>query len=141
MPSYRTHTSINYLLILFLSLYLYYTNQFDIIIFLFFLFGFIIGTDYITPDCDTKSKPYSRLFFLWYPYRKNSKHRGISHTILGIFIRISYILLIIFSISYLLNQHEILISSLKLIQPIYYLLILLGIVISNLIHITLDRIF
>jgi uncharacterized metal-binding protein len=60
--------------------------------------GYIFGAVLLTPDLDTRSsclsrwKRWFRLAWIWAPYRKLFKHRGISHAIvLGTASRVLYL--------------------------------------------------
>ena len=80
MPDYKTHESIN---ILFLALiFIVGFNTLPIFFLLLFTLGYCFGTFLVTPDLDTLSRPYTRwsvFRILWWPYRKQFKHRGMSH--------------------------------------------------------------
>ncbi|WP_261665335.1 metal-binding protein [Deinococcus sp. Marseille-Q6407] len=59
--------------------------------------GFLCGTLLVTPDLDLNSptlarKAWGPLGFIWIPYARLSRHRGMSHSyILGPLIRAAYI--------------------------------------------------
>ena len=57
--------------------------------------GYAIGICWLSPDLDCKSNPYRRwglLRWVWYPYRKLMKHRGLSHWIIfGTLSRLLYL--------------------------------------------------
>ena len=57
--------------------------------------GYAIGICWLSPDLDCKSNPYRRwglLRWLWFPYRKLMKHRGLSHWIIfGTLSRLLYL--------------------------------------------------
>ena len=141
MPKYETHLVFNILSFAILS---YLVLKFDVleILNLAIIFvGFLFGTVYVTPDLDTKSKPYNRAPQLWYIYRVLMPHRGNSHEISGIFVRLFYLLIIILGIAVMIGGLDILYTIYgyaTLIQPIYYLMLVLGIVIGNFLHIFLD---
>lgn len=141
MPDFKSHYIVNTLLLLAIGIYGLQNNYFNIVEFGLFYVGFIIGTDYLTPDLDTVSTPYNKSKLIWFPYRKLSKHRGLSHTVVGIFIRLAYISLIVFLIALLTRQTDILINFLVNVKILYYALFLGGIIISNVIHIVLDKMF
>jgi len=79
MPSGKTHDLFNEWL--FLSIFissLFFRVEVTIFTGLFIV-GYFIGTYYLSPDLDTKSKPFYRweLFrFIWIPYRKMFRHRS-----------------------------------------------------------------
>ncbi len=67
----------------------------------FFTFGagYLLGTFFLSPDLDLKhSKPSKRwkaFRFIWRPYQKVSKHRGLSHVpLLGGLTRLTYLVLV-----------------------------------------------
>ncbi|MFN3870061.1 MAG: DUF2227 family putative metal-binding protein [Aquificaceae bacterium] len=89
----RIHDFVNLTL---LPLCLYYTPK---EFYIPFTFGYLFGTFFLSPDLDLpKSKPskrWKKLRFVWRPYQKLSKHRGVSHLpILGTALRLSYLLLL-----------------------------------------------
>ena len=58
--------------------------------------GYLVGTFLLSPDIDmptsNPSKRWSLLRFIWYPYQKFSKHRGLSHVpVIGSLLRLFYI--------------------------------------------------
>jgi len=62
--------------------------------------SYLFATFFLSPDLDTKSRPYKRwkmLRILWWPYRVIFKHRGVSHNmILGpITILLNFVLMLI----------------------------------------------
>jgi len=118
----------------------------------------VLGTFLLSPDLDLKhSKPSKRwkaLKILWRPYQKKSKHRGISHIpLLGTFTRLLYIFLIITALYYLLyfflsyywqesTQKISQLNPLILVEELAYkewtFYALLGLIASEIIHISLD---
>ncbi len=141
MPDFKTHYVTNTLVIILISAYVLYYHYLNIIELGIFIISYTIGTNYLSPDNDTKSTPYNKNKLLWYPYRKLSTHRGTSHTIIGIFIRLLYVFVIIIIISLLFNQFDVLIDFLMNIKLIYYTLFIAGITASNMMHILLDKLF
>jgi len=141
MPKYETHLVFNLIAFSLLFYLVLKFNFIDLIGLAVIFAGFLFGTVYITPDLDTKSKPYNRAPHLWYIYRVLMPHRGNSHEISGIFIRLIYLLIIILGIAILIGGLDILYTIYGyaiLIKPIYYLWLILGIVIGNFLHILLD---
>lgn len=64
-----------------------------------FLGGFAFSMIFLTPDLDlVRSRPtrrWGRLSFLWWPYARLFRHRGVSHHLFwGPLTRIAYLLLI-----------------------------------------------
>lgn len=85
MPNHNTHEAFNIVVLTIGLAFLY--SFFCIEFILYFVFGFLLCTFFITPDLDTDSRVYHRwkwLRLLWWPYKHMIKHRGISHNpILG----------------------------------------------------------
>jgi len=148
----RTHELIN---LLALPGFLYFLPK---EFYLSFSVGYVLGTFLLSPDLDLKhSKPSKRwkaLKILWRPYQKKSKHRGISHIpILGTFTRLLYIFLIITALYYLfyfflssywqegtqkISQLNPLFLAEKLAYKEWTFYALLGLIASEIIHISLD---
>jgi len=141
IPDYRTHYVVNTLTIVIISIYTLFYHYLNIIELGIFIVAYTIGTEFMSPDVDVKSTPYNKNKLLWYPYRKLSKHRGISHSIIGIFIRLLYVSAIIIIISLLFNQFDVLIDFLLNIKIMHYALFISGITLSNVMHILIDRFF
>jgi uncharacterized metal-binding protein len=144
MSSFKTHRRFNYLLFTIGCLILNYFNLFNLYMMITFAIGFILGTEFITPDLDGQSTPTQRWGFLWIPYRILRKHRGISHSyVLGFIERIAYLFLLI-SILILLIKSEAYISTIKyIITPAIMaiiIVVLVGIATANGLHIVLDRV-
>ena len=102
MAKGRTHELINLAV---LPPVIYYLNPSD---FISFLVGYLVGTFLITPDNDLYlSKPNSRwkvLKFIWIPYAKIFRHRGISHIpIYGTITKIVYLSFIVVVFLYLIK--------------------------------------
>lgn len=94
MPSGKTHEMINITILTALLAGLYYlstmqgtsmiTAYLDTYTILAFCVSYLFATFFLSPDLDTKSKPYKRwkmLRILWWPYRVIFKHRGFSHNL------------------------------------------------------------
>lgn len=94
MPSGKTHDVINITVLMAILACLYYfsawqktviiTRYMDIYTTLAFSVSYLFATFFLSPDLDTKSRPYKRwkmLRILWWPYRIIFKHRGYSHNI------------------------------------------------------------
>lgn len=104
MPSGKTHERINGWFIhslIFISLHILSYLQFGVLGLLssfLFVAGYIIGTYYLGPDLDIKSRPFYRwgiLRFIWKPYQKLFHHRSFwTHSlIISDVIRWAYLLL------------------------------------------------
>ncbi len=114
---------------------------------------FLIGGLWLSPDLDVPSKPLNRwgvLKIIWWPYRSLIKHRSIfSHApIIGTTIRISYLVIIYFLISILLEkigfQDDLLISKGNILEivknyPDESLAGIIGIEASALVHLLKDH--
>ncbi len=149
MPNFARHQQVCYeWLILLLTIYSAIITR-DFIIPLFIV-GYIIGTNYITPDLDTGSTPFNKHKSTWYIFKKLSKHRGSSHNIIiGIFPKLIYLILLSIPIIYMfgifMNDNTLLWRTIERtieLTKIYYIYIislLSGMVVSNGIHIIQDR--
>ncbi len=146
MASGRTHELINLAV---LPPVVYYLSPNDLIS---FLGGYFVGTFLLSPDNDIyNSKPNKRwkiLRFIWTPYTKIFKHRGISHIpIYGTVTKMLYligIVLIIFFILEILNilkvhNQNINIKSI-LLNPIF-LSFIIGLILAEIVHIFTDIIY
>jgi uncharacterized metal-binding protein len=144
MSCFKTHRRFNYLLFIIACLALYHFNLFNVYVAVTFAIGFILGTEFITPDLDGESTPTQRWGFLWIPYRIVRKHRGVSHNyVLGFIERIAYLFLLI-SVIILLVKSDAYLSSLQYLMTPAIMAVLLvviaGIAIANGLHIVLDRV-
>lgn len=144
MSSFKTHRRFNYFLFILACLALNHFGLFNIYIIITFAIGFIIGTEFITPDLDGESTPTNRWGFLWIPYRIVRKHRGVSHSyVMGFIERIAYLFVLI-SIIILLIKTDAYISVLKYVMTpaimAVLLVMIIGIAIANGLHIALDRV-
>lgn len=152
MPEFERHQRINYLVILFLTFILLVLFQLNHLT-LFFIIGYIIGTNWLTPDLDVNSKPSNHI--IWSPYKKLSKHRGKTHMmIFGFIFPLLYITIIIviiigviaFVVGYVVNDNELIIrfaeGSVELCTKYYkYILAFIGgICVSNTVHVIQDRV-
>lgn len=144
MPNDATHRIVNYLMLsVFLVLNFYFNLENDYILIMIFIGSYILGTEIFSPDLNTHSKPEHRLGILSYPIRKLSRHRGLGHNIfIGWLLKALYLALI---------GAIILIAVSKLGYDIYWILnyldirtigiFLIGLFLSNMIHIIVDNIF
>ncbi len=148
MPNFKTHQYINYIILILISILLYYFGQLNYL-FLIFIIGYIFGTQYITPDLDINSKPSNNI--LWSLYKRLSHHRGKTHALLyGFLFPILYLTIILFVIIYIIgiisgvnNLLYLFVKNLLEIMSQYNIHILIfisGIGIANGIHIIADRI-
>lgn len=128
MPSGKTHEKINGVflrVVIFISLHMVCYLQFGMIGLvssLFFLGGYLIGTYYLGPDLDIKSRPFYRwrMFrFIWKPYQKMFHHRSfwthgfvigdiVRMMYLGVWLLIPYGMLYLFSNAFWQELHRIL---------------------------------
>lgn len=143
MPNYLKHTLFNFFLLIPIII-LYQRNPFLSTYYLFiFLLSYFIGTVFLTPDMDIKSKPSRACGIYCTPYRLIFKHRGLSHNwLLGILTRIFYVLFLIsipIIIIYGKSGIETLITAL-IFYKIEFLISSIGLFISNIFHIFLDSI-
>jgi uncharacterized metal-binding protein len=143
MPNDATHRIVNYIVLsvfILLNFYIGIEKDFEIII--IFMGTYVLGTEIFTPDLDTDSKPGQRLGFLSYPIRKLSKHRGLGHNIFfGWLLKALYILFIlaiIWIIIKALGYDTYWIFGYINIHIIGAFLV--GLFLSNAIHIIIDKI-
>jgi len=148
----KTHDFINLLL---MPIPLYFTPK---EFYLPFVLGYLIGTFFLSPDLDLRhsrpSKRWKKLKFLWLPYHKKAKHRGVSHIpVVGTFVRLLYLNILIILLyfiaigvlSYLAPELSKRLASVNLLevyesliesQGVFYFV--LGLIVSELFHIALD---
>lgn len=112
MPSGKTHDIFNEWLFLFIFIISLFFGAKITLFTGYYIVGYFIGTYYLSPDLDTRSKPFYRwevLRFIWIPYRKMFYHRSFwTHgIIIGDLIRFTYIsfvyCLFVFSFSILFS--------------------------------------
>jgi len=143
MPEYSDHLIFNLiaLSVIFL-LYQYLKPDISILNQIAFIIFFILGTAVLTPDLDSpKSIPSKKCGALCKPYTMMSKHRGASHGVFsGVFLRIVYILLILFFIIWIVFGFPEIKTFVMLIlgYKIAVVFAVLGLFVSNLLHIALD---
>ncbi len=94
MPGGKTHETINITVLAAIlagifyltmcqeaAIFSIYLDTYTVIV---FSCSYLFATFFLSPDLDTKSRPYKRwkMFrILWWPYRTIFKHRGVSHNI------------------------------------------------------------
>ena len=75
---------------------LYFTTPLPIVP---FVIGNVAGCSFLSPDIDTRSRPYYNWGWakiIWHPLQKMTKHRGVTHVpILGAFVVQAYLLAIV----------------------------------------------
>lgn len=150
MASGRTHDIVN--LVAFGPI-VYYLQPVD---FISFTAGYIAGTFFLSPDNDiyhsSQNKRWKFLKFIWYPYTRIFKHRGISHIpFYGMVTKLLYLsfifLIFLFSVKltlkFILNNDiiDLKLSILDFIQQPYILLFLTGLFLSELMHIFTDIVY
>ncbi len=146
MPSGKTHEIINITVLVVILAGLYYfstwqkneivTKYLDTYTILAFSASYIFATFFLSPDLDTKSRPYKRwkiLKILWWPYRIMFKHRGYSHNIVLGPLSIILNLVLIAVVIILITGVEVKDIPLKLAVAI-----IVGIVLSIDVHIIAD---
>ena len=146
MPSGKTHEIINITVLMVILAGLYYfstwqkneivTKYLDIYTILAFSASYLFATFFLSPDLDTKSRPYKRwkiLRILWWPYRIMFKHRGYSHNIVLGPLSIILNLVMIAVVIILITGVEVKDIPLKLAVAI-----IVGIVLSIDVHIIAD---
>ncbi|MFQ5800357.1 MAG: metal-binding protein [Candidatus Hydrothermarchaeales archaeon] len=135
IPSGRTHDTINFVVLFFITLFLLSsvsTTQATS-----FAGGYLIGLFLFSPDLDTKSASYRRwgpLRYLWLPYVFLFKHRGISHNpIVGPLLRLLYVGAFVLGITVLLKAR---IPSIPLTSSLFFLL---GYWVPSVVHYVVDK--
>jgi uncharacterized metal-binding protein len=107
-----------------------------------FAFGFAFGMFFLSPDLDlTRSRPTRRwgwLSFLWWPYAKIFRHRGVSHHVIwGPLTRLGYLALIVGAVAAAvgaLTGHRLAVGRL----PIDGWAVLVGVYVPNVAHVLVD---
>ncbi len=145
MPNFKTHRGFNYLLFIVGCMILNHFSMFNIYIMIVLAIGFVLGTEFITPDLDVSSIPSKRGGILWIPYKLLFKHRQSSHSLFfGVVGRMIYltilIIILIVIIGLLLKNPDVLMQTFELINWSIVFLLFLGIWVANAIHILLDKI-
>lgn len=149
MPGGKTHELINITTLVSILTVVYYLSTWpetgafarhpDINEVIAFSVSYIFATFYLSPDLDTKSRPYKRwkmLRILWWPYRIIFKHRGFSHNmILGPLTILLYLTVIVLALLLLSGV------GLQNIPIRIVIAATTGIVLSVEIHIISDRFF
>lgn len=110
---------------------------------LLFVIGFSVGTIYLTPDLDINSEASNKSGLLFLPIRKLTTHRGIIHKwFIGSSIIILYVLFIITILIYAIfgvdGINEFMLQVIKYNKEIIILII--GVVTANILHVFLDKI-
>lgn len=141
MPNFRSHHIVNNLAIIAIAYILLSDKYINIIEFIIFFVGFTIGTDYLSPDLDTKSTPYRRNKVLFFPYKYLSKHRRLNHTFVGTFFMLLYISILVIILALLTSQLELLTNFAYNISIKTYMLFIGGILSANILHIIIDKVF
>ena len=148
MPNYTSHIIFNFVVLFIIYIVIYDENILTLSQLIIFSLSYLIGTTLITPDLDIKSKCSKWLGILSLPYRKILKHRGISHHwLFGILTRIVYfslILMIFISSFLLLTEYNVFIFlnitfQLFVEYKIETFLFFIGLFLSNLMHVFLDK--
>lgn len=140
MPAGKTHNLINIIALplLLLGLYLLSSGYLKVKFILIFTISYLFSTFFLSPDMDIESSSYERwgIFrFLWWPYKVLFKHRGISHNIVFGPLTILANLALIFVPLLLLAGIDIRSIPSEVISAI-----ILGIVLSNELHIIADKV-
>ncbi len=145
MPSYSSHLIVNFLG---LSTFLLLLLRYPILTLVqagAFVVGYFAGTVFLSPDIDTKSEASKRCGLLCYPYRKLSKHRGLSHHwFWGSITRVTYLFIIISLVIIILrvwsSESMGVVLQYIMIYKLEIALIFVGLFVSNLFHILLDKV-
>ncbi len=147
MPNFKTHQITNYFVLICIIISLFIFFHWNDLVPLFII-GFIIGTNYITPDLDINSKPSNHK--VWWLYKKMSNHRGKTHSLVyGFIFPLIYLCIITFGIIYLIgyfmDDKEMIyrfverIIELSKLYYIHFGSLIGGICVANGIHIIQDK--
>lgn len=105
--NYKSHNSFNFVLLVIIALCLpFFISSFSIG--LIFVVSFLLASIFLSPDLDLwHSKPsqaWSLFRWIWWPYSKLFRHRGISHLpVIGAITRIFYLVLCITLLSFIIQ--------------------------------------
>lgn len=160
MPSGKTHTRIDLLMLLILMGIAGYfwdplTDYFGRDAFVeygsVFCIAYLFGTFLLSPDMDLNTsdpmKNWGVLRLLWRPYAQAFKHRGISHTpVIGTLTRVVYILLLVYVICAVANAlfdmgWELSVKNAQKVDRLVIVWGLCGLCLPDLFHIVADRLF
>lgn len=159
MPSGKVHNRINMIALIIILALLILLKQFSGIekhietnfwtLFIAFAVSYFFSNFYLSPDLDlAKSSPknnWGPLKFIWIPYSKTFKHRGISHSIIfGTLTRVIYLLLIVIVVIILIDKCTPLRIAYSFLDPRNYRLdlvitILVGLYCPNILHTIADK--
>ena len=158
MPSGKTHTKIDlFVLILIVGGVLYHRTYFVDLLgedklwtyIAAFSGAYLFGTLLLSPDLDLdrcrSSNNWGIFRFLWSPYARAFKHRGLSHVpIFGTLTRVLYLLLLIGIVVLVVRfvfGRSVSFPSLKRTDIRLVAALAAGLCLSDLLHIAADRIF
>lgn len=144
MPSGETHLKLELILLPGFLVAFYLLNP-NLNLESLLLFGgtYLLSSLLLSPDLDLRVNKSRRrwgpLRFIWFPYTKIFKHRGLSHSLLfGPFTRLAYLAVIIALLLFFLSFLGI---SMPKLSPSYESLIVMaiGLCLPNAIHVLIDR--
>ena len=151
MSNGKTHEKVNIMYLVFGVAIVFTYFMWDLKTMLFIIAGYVVGTYWMNPDLDIRSKPYNNWLifkYLWKPYQKLG-HRSIwTHGyVIGDIIRYLYLYLLFILISYGLSfVFEITVAgnieklkSLYETYKTYFLLFVAGNMLSSAAHIFQDH--
>lgn len=156
MPNFSTHRIINYItLFLFLFIYFYTITEGKLDIneilvnfeqyyrqILIFIASYILGTELLSPDLDINSIPSKRLGIIYLPIRwLYGPHRGKLHSLfIGWIAQVFYLVLIGTIIWFILGKFGYNLEVFKYIDTDDIIDFLLGLFLSDGVHIITDKI-
>ena len=164
MPNFKTHQYFNYaILLLSVIAYFYYTTNGNINelshelsnlkqhtrLIVITLFAYVLGTELLTPDLDTNSTPYKRLWFIYSPLKYYlAPHRSKSHIFwFGPVVQLIYLAIVVTTIIYIIVRIGIELNyptdkiSIYNINTYDIIGLSIGIILSNWAHIITDDIY
>lgn len=145
MPNDSVHVIFNFLAYIIISIIYFAQPLLTLFQFIIFSFMYALGTLVLNPDLDTKSKAGRRCGVLCVPYRAVFSHRKTSHHwLLGTATRIVYVILVAIIILIILGvaiRAQDITGLLRLVgsYKLEVLSAILGLFLSNFLHIILDR--
>lgn len=109
--------------------------------------AYFLSSLFLSPDLDLRAnssrRRWGQLGWLWALYAKLFKHRGVSHSITwGLLTRLAYLGALIASVGIVYQQIGLVIPLQEIpeIRIDYWLALILGLYVPNLLHILLDHI-
>lgn len=146
MPSGQTHLRLELLLLPLILLVFHSLNLIDLEELTLMGIAYLLSSLFLSPDLDLKKNNTRRrwgpLGWIWWPYAKIFKHRGISHSLIfGLLTRLFYLGVIVgmVYVGYQFVGLSLPLDYLPNIDSRYWFLFVLGLYIPNILHVLLDH--